>query len=142
MTTSDEPLTVLTQMYAAESAYFAAGGPGHASFANLAPYFSEHVTLHQAEGLPYGGTWRGHQGMERFFVAMGDTWSVFEMVEQRFLATGSPLVVWTMVRAVSRVTGVKIEFPIVQTISVEHGQITEVHPFYWDTAAITQACTP
>ncbi|TQM29957.1 hypothetical protein FB390_1571 [Nocardia bhagyanarayanae] len=54
-------------MYAAEAAYFAAGGPGRASFTTLAPFFADDVVLHQAEGMPYGGIWRGHAGLERFF---------------------------------------------------------------------------
>lgn len=61
---------VLQNMYAAEGEYLAAGGPGEASFDLLAPFFAPDVVLHQAEALPYGGSWRGHAGMERFFLAM------------------------------------------------------------------------
>lgn len=46
----------------------------------------------------------------------------------------SPLVVLPRVRA--RTTGRALSFPILQTVTVEDGRITEVHPFYWDTAAI------
>lgn len=72
--TSEEPQTgavaVLQGMYAAEARYLASGGPGEATFEILAPFFSPDVVLHQADALPYGGTWRGHEGMERFMVAM------------------------------------------------------------------------
>ncbi|MCY1013923.1 hypothetical protein OV079_52040 [Nannocystis pusilla] len=61
-------------MYAAESRYLAAGGPGKADFATLAPFFAPDVVLFQAEGLPYGGIWRGHAGLERFFLVMSGTW--------------------------------------------------------------------
>ena len=140
--TTTTPLSVLRAMYAAESEYLAAGGPGTADFATLAPYFSTDVVLHQASGLPYGGTWRGHDGMERFFLAMSQTWDVFEMVEQHFLATTSPLVVLTSVHTRARSTGRELDFPILQTITVKGGRITEVRPFYWDTGAIANACTP
>ncbi|MBB6377679.1 ketosteroid isomerase-like protein [Pseudonocardia eucalypti] len=132
-------MDVLQGMYAAEARYLAAGGPGNASFAPLAPFFADHVVLHQADGLPYGGVWRGHEGMERFFVAMSRAWSVFEMVEQRFLARDSPLVVLTQVHARARATGRELDFPILQTITVTDGRISEVRPFYWDTAAIQRA---
>lgn len=134
-------LAVLQGMYGAETEYLAAGGPGTADFAPLKPFFSPDVVLHQATGLPYGGTWRGHEGMERFFLAMSETWDAFEMVEQHFLTTTSPLVVLTYVHARARTTGRELDFPILQTITVENGRITEVHPFYWDTAAIANACT-
>jgi ketosteroid isomerase-like protein len=72
---------------------------------------------------------------------MSQTWESFEMTEQSFLATDGPLVVLTQVHARVRVTGRELGFPILQTVTVRHGRIAEVHPFYWDTAAIAQACT-
>jgi uncharacterized protein len=139
-TSNTETVAVLKGMYEAESRYLAAGGPGKASFELLAPYFAPDVTLYQADALPYGGTWRGHEGMERFFVAMSQTWESFQMVDQEFLATQGTAVVLTKVRARARATGRELEFPILQTIRVKEGRITEIHPFYWDTAAIASAC--
>jgi ketosteroid isomerase-like protein len=127
-------------MYAAERDYLAAGGPGIASFATLAPYFAPDVVLHQAAALPYGGTWCGHDGMERFFIAMSRTWAVFEMLEQEFLSTTGTAVVLTQVHARARATGKELDFPILQTIRVVDERIAEVRPFYWDTAAISAAC--
>jgi hypothetical protein len=127
-------------MYAAEVRYLAAGGPGKADFAELAPFFDPQVVLYQAEGLPYGGTWHGHDGMERFFLAMSRTWESFEMKEQEILADQDTIVVWTLVHARARATGQELDFPIVQTIRVLNGRISEVRPFYWDTQAIAMAC--
>ncbi|WJV51374.1 nuclear transport factor 2 family protein [Streptomyces flavofungini] len=127
-------------MYAAEAEYLAAGGPGEASFDLLAPCFSPDVVLRQADWLPYGGVWRGHAGMERFFVAMSRVWAAFDMVEQEFLATGATAVVRTRVHAVARATGRELTFPVLQTIKVADGLITEVDPFYWDTGAVAEAC--
>ncbi|MFI9207557.1 nuclear transport factor 2 family protein [Streptomyces sp. NPDC053253] len=138
--TTADSTAVLTGMYAAEAAYLAAGGPGQASFAPLAPYFAPDVVLHQAAALPYGGTWRGHAGLERFFLAMSRVWESFDMTEQEFLATGATAVVLTRVRARARATGRELTFPILQTITVRDGRIAEVRPFYWDTAAIADAC--
>ncbi|MFE6162997.1 nuclear transport factor 2 family protein [Streptomyces sp. NPDC056486] len=131
--------TVLTGMYEAESRYLAAGGPGKASFDLLAPYFAPDVVLHQAAALPYGGTWHGHDGMTRFFLAMSETWETFEIGEQQFLATGETAVVRSQVRARARATGRELAFPVLQTITVRDGRIAEVRPFYWDTAAIVAA---
>lgn len=140
MSSTAESVTVLTGMYAAEAEYLAAGGPSEASFDLLAPFFAPDVELHQADALPYGGTWRGHSGMTQFFLAMGRVWETFDMVEQEFLATGDTAVVLTQVRARARATGRELKFPMLQTITVKDGQITEVRPFYWDTQAIAHAC--
>ncbi|MGW2327425.1 nuclear transport factor 2 family protein [Streptomyces sp. NPDC001700] len=136
-----DSVALLTLMYAAEAEYLAAGGPGEASFDLLAPFFAPDVVLHQADALPFGGTWRGHAGMEQFFLAMSRTWKSFEMVKQEFLATGETTVVLTQVSASARATGRKLTFPILQTIEFRDGRIAEVRPFYWDTAAIADACT-
>ncbi|MFC8831510.1 nuclear transport factor 2 family protein [Streptomyces sp. NPDC057137] len=133
------PMTVLTGMYAAETAYLAAGGPGEASFDVLAPFFSPDVVLRQAEALPYGGIWRGHEGMERFFLAMAGVWESFDMAGQEFLATGETSVVLTQVHARARATGRELAFPILQTITITDGRIAEVRPFYWDTGAVADA---
>ncbi len=140
MSSTTESVTVLTGMYAAEAKYLAAGGPGEASFDLLAPFFAPDVELHQADALPYGGTWRGHSGMTQFFLTMGRIWETFDMVEQEFLATGETAVVLTQVRARARATGRELSFPMLQTITVKDGQITEVRPFYWDTQAVADAC--
>lgn len=44
-----DAIAVLEGMYAAETQYLAAGGPGKASFQSLAPFFAADVVLHQAE---------------------------------------------------------------------------------------------
>jgi ketosteroid isomerase-like protein len=137
---TDDALAVLKGMYAAEQRYLDAGGPGRASFETLAPFFAPDVVLHQADALPYGGTWRGHAGMERFFVAMSAAWESFEMLEQEFHPAGDVVVVRTEVRATARASGRELEFPILQTVRVAEDRITEVWPFYWDTAAIVDAC--
>jgi ketosteroid isomerase-like protein len=137
---TDDALAVLKGMYAAEQAYLDAGGPGRASFATLAPFFAPDVVLHQAGSLPYGGTWRGHAGMERFFVAMSAAWESFAMLEQEFHPAGDVVAVRTQVRATARATGRALEFPILQTVRVSDGRIVEIWPFYWDTAAIADAC--
>ncbi|MCC2279820.1 nuclear transport factor 2 family protein [Streptomyces sp. ET3-23] len=131
---------VLTGMYRAEAEYLTAGGPGEAPFDPLASFFAPDVVLHQADALPYGGIWRGHAGLQKFFVAMSRTWASFAMEEQEFLTTGETAVVLTRIRARARASGRELAFPVLQTIRVEDGRISEVRPFYWDTAIIAEAC--
>ena len=142
MQTFTDCTPILRGMYAAEREYLASGGPGHGDFAVLAPYFAADVVLCQATALPYGGVWRGHEGMRAFFAAMAATWSEFEMLDQQFLATGETAVVRTRVRARARASRREVSFPILQTLRIADGRIAEVWPFYWDTAAIVAAIAP
>lgn len=59
--------------------------------------------------------------------------------EARYLAAGGPVVL-TQVHARARATGRELDFPILQIVTVKDRCITEVRPFYWDTAAIASAC--
>jgi ketosteroid isomerase-like protein len=71
---------------------------------------------------------------------MSETWSRFDLGEQRYLATGDTVVVHTEIHAEARATARELRFAILQTITVRDGQIIEVRPFYWDTAAVAAAC--
>jgi ketosteroid isomerase-like protein len=71
---------------------------------------------------------------------MSQAWESFDMVEQKFLATEETIVVLTHVHGRARATGRELDFPILQTITVEDGRLTEVRPFYWDTVPIASAC--
>jgi ketosteroid isomerase-like protein len=79
--------------------------------------------------------------MEKFFLEMSRTWESFDMSDQHFLATGETAVVLTTVAARARVTGRELAFPILQELRTRDGRITEVRPFYWDTAAVARACS-
>ena len=138
---NDELRGVLQDFYAAEAAYFTAGGPGEADFGELAQHFHPDVVLYQDPGLPYGGDWRGRDGMERFLAVMSRTWERFEFGDQEFWFRGSAAVVLTRVSARARATGIELEFPILQHILIRDRQLAEVRPFYWNTAAIAAACS-
>lgn len=134
--------SVLEKFYAAEAAYVAAGGLGAASYAEVAVYLDPEVVLHQAPGLPFTGTgtWRGHEGMERFLATFSATWESMEFLEQDHVVEGDTAVVRSLVRFRSRATGRAVEALIVQWITVRDGRIVEVRPFYWDPAAVSAAC--
>jgi uncharacterized protein len=137
---ADTTTTVLKGMYAAEAEYLAAGGPDTASLEIMAPFFAPDVVLHQADGLPYGGTWRGHDGMEQFFVAMSRTWTSSTWSNRSSWPPARLPSSLTQIHARARATGTELDFPILQTLRIRDGRIADVRPFYWDTAAIAAAC--
>jgi len=141
---SDQPqgdaLYLLKDFYAAELAYLAAGGPGKASFDELAMYLDPDVVTYQGTSLPYGGTWRGHRGMQEHFAAMSQAWESFDILEQKYLDHGDTITVHSQIRARARATGIELDFPIVQLITIRDGRIIEFQQFYRDTVPIADAC--
>jgi uncharacterized protein len=133
-----ETAQVLERFYAAEAAYVEAGGPGRADFNEIAACLDPEVTLQQAPGLPYAGTWRGHEGIEKFLAVMGDTWQSMEFLDQHCFVDDCNVVVANRVRFVARTTGRELDTRIVQEMTVHNGRIREIRPYYWDPAAITE----
>ncbi|CAM04405.1 hypothetical protein A8924_5543 [Saccharopolyspora erythraea NRRL 2338] len=138
---TDQLSAALDDFYAAEAEYLAAGGPGRADFSGVARHLDPDVVLHQDPGLPYSGTWRGHDGLERFFATMSRTWERFDIGEQDYWFGDATAVVLSRIRARARATGTELEFPILQHIRIRDRGLAEVRPFYWDTAAIAKACS-
>ncbi|MFD8705570.1 nuclear transport factor 2 family protein [Kitasatospora sp. NPDC059648] len=141
MTRETSTTETLERFYAAEAAYVEAGGPGAASFDEVAACLAPDVTLHQAPGLPYSGVWQGPEGIERFLAVMGEAWRTMEFLDQRCFVDGQDVVVTNHVRFVARATGRELHTRIVQEMTVRDGRIAEIRPFYWDPAAVTAALT-
>ncbi|MBO2461396.1 nuclear transport factor 2 family protein [Actinomadura violacea] len=130
---------VLERFYAAEADYLAAGGPGKADFAGMAAHLAPDVVMHQAPSLPYGGTWRGHDGMERFMAAMSEAWTGLTFLEQHRAVDGETVAVLNRCVFRARATGRELETSVQQWITVRDGLVREFRPFYLDTAAVLDA---
>jgi ketosteroid isomerase-like protein len=129
----------LERFYAAEADYLAAGGPGKADFSGMAAHLAPDVVMHQAASLPYGGTWRGHDGMERFMAAMSEAWTGLTFLEQHRAVDGATAVVLNRCAFRARATGRELETSVLQWITVRDGLVREFRPFYLDTAAVLDA---
>ncbi|PRX59068.1 hypothetical protein B0I32_121172 [Nonomuraea fuscirosea] len=140
----DDAWAVMRKFYQAEAAYVAAGGFGAASYDQVAAYLDPEVVLHQAPGLPFTGTgtWRGHDGMERFLARFSEVWESMEFLEQQHWGDEETVVVRNRVRFRARATGQEVDTLIVQLITVRDGRMRECRPFYWDPGAVADACRP
>ncbi|WP_242889418.1 nuclear transport factor 2 family protein [Actinomadura litoris] len=139
---SGDAWAVMEKFYAAEAAYVAAGGYGKADYGPAAACLDPEVVLHQAPGLPFTGTgtWRGRDGLERFLARFSEVWESMEFLEQEHWGEGDTVLVRNQVRFRARATGREVETLILQQIRVRDGRMLECRPFYWDQAAIVEAC--
>ncbi|WP_211225459.1 nuclear transport factor 2 family protein [Amycolatopsis nigrescens] len=135
---SQEAVAVLEKFYVAERRYVAAGGSGKADFGEVAQYLDPGIVLYSAPGLPYGGTWRGHDGMERFLGAMSDAWESMEFLEQRQVVDDGQVAMFLRVRFCARGSGRELETTLLQLNTVRDGLVTEFRPYYFDPAAVTE----
>ncbi|MET8874495.1 nuclear transport factor 2 family protein [Nocardia sp. NPDC004278] len=127
----------LQNFFAAEAAYITEGANFDAMAACLAP----DVVMYQADHLPYGGEWHGPDGIEKFMAAMSRTWGSLEFIEQRFVVDGETVVIYNRGRLLARATGRMLETSVMQLMTFRDGLITEIRPFYLDTAAVLEVLT-
>ena len=127
MTTQSNGQQALEDFFAA---FRAADMPAMRSL--LAPDF----VIHEAEGLPYGGTYRGEAGWSELLQRIAATWESLVPTVRYLLGDGRHFAVLMDLTLTSRATGRTIETSILESWTVEGGRIREVRPFYWDTSAV------
>ena len=98
----------------------------------------EGFTLHQAASLPYGGSYRGVEGVQAFFKVFFGTWKTFrsEAVEYFELDAGRVLALSRVVAATHK--GEEIIMPMAQLFRIKGQKLAEARPFYWDTAEVAR----
>src|SRR5258705_8790570 len=75
MSTSDHTsngIEPLQRFYQAESEYIQTGGK---DFGPVAATLHPQIVMIQADSLPFGGQWHGHDGFERGMQAFSEGWS-------------------------------------------------------------------
>jgi ketosteroid isomerase-like protein len=107
----------------------------------LATYDSE-IVIREAESLPYGGVYRGHEGGKQHAGAYILTWRDFQTsAEQKtdpvFLDAGDYVIVLWRQRGLDPSSKKKLDLPAVSVYELRGGKIVESQ-MYQDTSAILQ----
>ena len=131
------PKQVLLRFYKAEATYMKSEDPS--DFSEMRRTLSENVVLHQSPDLPFGGEYIGHQGYERWAIAMKAIFDKLEVSEQEFFEADDKVVVLCQFTTRSRLNGLTQDFPMVQAVTVREGVITDFRPFYWNVPAYSAA---
>ena len=131
---SEENVTAIRRLFAAVERRDLAGV--------LAAYAPD-VVIHEAETLPYGGTYRGLKGAERHAHAYEGTWAPFQEPGTRSLSAevldaGEHVVVLWRQRGQTPDGKRSIDLPAVSVYRMRDGWIAESRMFQQDTAAIAR----
>jgi hypothetical protein len=104
------------------------------AFTQLAP----DVRLHEADGLPYAGTYHGPDGFRRL---LEKVYGLAELTihHTEFLDAGDTVIARMDTTLTFRATGEAIDMPIVELYRFTGDQITYVDVFYKDTHAVARA---
>lgn len=125
---SPEPLEVVKSIYAAF---------GRRDAPAVFALFSPTVEIVQSPALPWGGTYRGHDGARQFFGKL--TAHINSTVEvERFLRAGEQIVVIGWTQGTVNATGAKYRVPLAHVWTVKDGLVTQVH-FIIDNPTMLEA---
>ena len=136
MTDAPSSRKVLQRFYEAEARYMAAE---HPDFGPVAATLHPECLLCEPASLPYGGEWRGRDGVERWMRLFRATWSSLEVRGSEIYGEGDTLFSRSHVYATARATNKPADWGLLQQFTIRQDGVLELRPFHWDTAAILPA---
>ena len=105
--------------------------------------YDENIVIREAESLPYGGEFHGHEGGERHALKALEVWGNLQPADERtllakFLDAGDDyvIVLWRQRGVNSR--GEKFDAPVVSVYKMRGSKIVESQMFHADTKALVQ----
>ena len=109
--------------------------------------YAPDVVIHEAESLPYGGTYHGLDGAERHAYAYEETWAPLQApgirsLNAEVLDAGETVVVLWRQRGQTPDGNRSIDLPAVSVYRMRDGRIAESRMFLQDTAVIARFLAP
>lgn len=136
----DDRHPTLAAFYAAESAYLEGDlGDGAARDA-YRRCLTPDVEVHEPESLPYGGVWRGRDGVEALMVRLREVYDEASFENRQEFACGDTVFVLLRSRVRSRATGRRMTNSVLQRLELRDGLIAVMEIFHWDPLAIRALC--
>lgn len=102
------------------------------------PLFADDFILYEAEGLPFGGIYRGWQGYTEILRKLREFWtSGRKQVSRQFIPYGDDKVIidFTIDGRIAK-NGQHVEMPIVAIWQLKGGKIATIRVFFFDTKRI------
>jgi ketosteroid isomerase-like protein len=96
------------------------------------------MEFHEPGSLPYGGVYRGPEGLGRLFGALAEHWDDLYLGIDEILDAGDAAVVRGRVQARSKATGAAVDEPYLEILRFRDGKLAEGF-IHMDTARLLAA---
>jgi len=101
--------------------------------------FNENIEWTEAEGFPYGGTYRGGTAiLENVFVKLATEWNDFKAEPEEFLDAGEKIVALGNYSGIYETTGKSMNVPFAHVWTLENGKVKKFVQ-YTDTLKVSEA---
>ncbi len=105
----------------------------------LRALFHPEFRIVEADGLPYGGTRRGVEGLLGLVHEVFSTWKDCRVEVRQLVAEDDCVIVLAEMSGVGRADPQPFRVPIAELYRFEDGRIVEIRPFYFDTKRLYDA---
>ena len=89
---------------------------------------SNDVEIQQSPELPWGGSYRGHEGVKRLLARLGEHLE-HRLTIEGFIDAGEQVVVSGRISGKTRSTGLEFDIPFVHVWTVREGLIARFEPY-------------
>jgi ketosteroid isomerase-like protein len=107
--------------------------------AALRSLFHPEFRIVEADGLPYGGTRHGVEGLLGLVHEVFSTWKDCSVQVQQLVAEDDCVIVLAEMTGVGRADPTPFCVPIAELYRIRDGRIVEIRPFYFDTKRLHDA---
>lgn len=99
----------------------------------------EDIEWHEAEGFPYGGTYRGPDAvLDNVFMKLGTEWEDFRAVPDEYVGSGDTVVALGHYSGTYKATGKSMRVPMAHAWKIRDGKAYAFRQ-YTDTAVVQRA---
>lgn len=123
-----------TDLKAIVHAVYAHAGAG--DWEACAAYLSDDLVIHEAEGLPYAGTYHGRDALRLLHGKVMAHWADPKIDFHAMTVGDGHVVSLVTFHLTSRATGRSQAMPLAEVFRIDAGLVTEIRPYYFDPAAV------
>jgi ketosteroid isomerase-like protein len=92
--------------------------------------FADDIEWHEAEGMPYGGIYRGGEAVvQNVFGPISEDVEGFAVTPEEFMAAGDTVAVVVSYTGTGKVTGKPLDLPVVHVWDIEDGKAVRFRQF-------------
>ncbi|CAD0001993.1 nuclear transport factor 2 family protein [Flavobacterium salmonis] len=104
-------------------------------FITIAAIIEEDAVYNQAEGLPYGGTYKGFNEWTKMFAKSAEFFDFQIEKEPVYFSDASKkeVIIYFTINCKSKKSGKTLSMPVSEHFDLKNGKITAIRPFYFDT---------
>ena len=101
--------------------------------------FDENIEWTEAEGFPYGGTYRGGEAiLENVFMKLATEWDGFRVAPDEFLDAGDKIVALGNYSGIYKTTGKSMRVPFAHVWTIANAKVKKFVQ-YTDTLKVSEA---